>query len=91
MEGEQVHSAGADYYNTNFPQTTFVSSKKYYMHVQSTAYADFDFRNEDFHELQLWEVPEYIRVEAADDFVSLLEKETAFLPPPTIADGVHVW
>ena len=71
--------AGGDYYNTNFPQTTFVSSKKYYMHVQSTAYADFDFRNDDFHELQIWEVPEYIRIEAAEDFVELLEKETAFL------------
>ena len=71
--------AGGDYYNTNFPQTTFVSSKKYYMHVQTTAYADFDFRNDDFHELQIWEVPEFIRIEAAEDFVKLLEKETAFL------------
>ncbi|MBQ7613548.1 MAG: alpha-glucosidase, partial [Butyrivibrio sp.] len=38
--------AGGDYYNTNFPQTTFVSSRKYYLHVQTTAYADFDFRND---------------------------------------------
>ena len=78
-KGDVDGMSGGDYYNTNFPQTTFVSSKKYYLHVQSTAYADFDFRNDEFHELQLWEVPEYIRVEAADDFVSLLEKETAFL------------
>ncbi len=70
--------AGGDYYNTNFPQTTFVSSRKYYLHVQTTAYADFDFRNDDFHELQIWEVPEFIRIEAADSFVELLEKETSF-------------
>ena len=88
--GDVDGMSGGDYYNTNFPQTTFVSSKKYYMHVQSTAYADFDFRNEEFHELQLWEVPEYIRVEAADDFVSLLEKETAFLGrQPELPDWVY--
>ena len=70
--------AGGDYYHTNYPQPTFVSSKKYYLHVESTAYADFDFRNETFHELQVWEVPSFIRIEAADSFEQLLEKETAF-------------
>ena len=70
--------AGGDYYNTNYPQATYVSSKHYYLHVDSTAYADFDFRNDNFHELQIWEVPASIRIEAADTFVELLEKETAF-------------
>ncbi|MGI6055336.1 MAG: alpha-glucosidase [Clostridium sp.] len=70
--------AGGDYYNTNYPQQTFVSSRHYYLHVDSTAYADFDFRNEDFHELQIWEVPASIRIEAADTFLELLEKESAF-------------
>lgn len=70
--------AGGDYYNTNYPQATFVSSKHYYLHVDSTAYADFDFRNDSFHELQIWEIPASIRIEAADTFVGLLEKETAF-------------
>lgn len=69
---------GGDYYNTNYPQPTFLSSRKYYLHVDSTAYADFDFRNETFHELQIWEVPASIRIEAADSFPELLEKETAF-------------
>ena len=70
--------AGGDYYNTNFPQPTFVSSRHYYLHVDSTAYADFDFRNGDFHELQIWNVPASIRIEAADTFLELLEKESAF-------------
>lgn len=72
------NKAGGDYYNTNYPQPTFVSSRHYYLHVDSTAYADFDFRNEAFHELQLWEVPRSIRIEAAPTFIELLEKETAF-------------
>lgn len=70
--------AGGDYYNTNYPQPTFVSSEHYYLHVDSTAYADFDFRNPDFHELQIWEVPASIRIEAAGSFLELLEKESAF-------------
>ncbi len=69
---------GGDYYNTNFPQPTYVSSNRYYVHVQSTAYADFDFRNNEFNELQIWEVPSEIRIEEADTFEALLEKETAF-------------
>lgn len=77
--GDVDGMSGGDYYHTNYPQPTFVSSKRYYLHVQTTAYADFDFRNEGFHELQIWDVPEYIRIESAKDFVELLEKETAFL------------
>lgn len=73
------NKAGGDYYNTNYPEPTFVSSHHYYLHVDSTAYADFDFRNKDFHELQIWEVPASIRIEAAPTFLELLEKLTAFL------------
>ena len=68
--------AGGDYYNTNFPQPTFVSSNKYYCHVETTAYADFDFRQEQFHELQIWEVPQRIVLEGANTFVDLVEKIT---------------
>ena len=39
------NKAGGDYYNTNYPQPTYVSSQKYYLHADCTAYADFDFRN----------------------------------------------
>lgn len=72
------NKAGGDYYNTNYPQPTYVSSRHYYLHVDSTAYADFDFRKEDFHELQIWEVPASVRIECASSFIELLEKESAF-------------
>ena len=82
--------AGGDYYNTNFPQPTFVSSRHYYLHADTTAYADFDFRHGAFHELQFWEVPTYIRIEAADTFPALLEKETAFLGrQPELPDWIY--
>lgn len=72
------NKAGGDYYNTNYPQPTYVSTKHYYLHVDSTAYCDFDFKNEEFHELQIWEVPKQIRIEAAPTYVELLGKLTAY-------------
>lgn len=72
------NKAGGDYYNTYFPQPTYVSSRHYYLHVDTSAYADFDFRQPDFHELQIWEVPASIRIEAADSLLEVLKKESAF-------------
>ena len=84
------NKGGGDYYNTNFPQPTYVSSRHYYLHTDCTAYADFDFRHPAFHELQFWAVPESIRIEAADSFLSLLEKESAFFGrQPELPDWVY--
>ena len=54
--------AGGDYYNTNYPEPTYVSSRHYYLHMDTTAYGDFDFRNLHYHELQCWNVPGFIRI-----------------------------
>lgn len=82
--------AGGDYYNTNYPQPTFVSTKKYYCHVETTAYADFDFRNPSFHELQIWEIPQYVLFETADTYLELVEKMTAvFGRQPELPDWVY--
>ncbi|MCG3056979.1 alpha-glucosidase, partial [Escherichia coli] len=79
-----------DYYNTNYPQPTFVSTKKYYCHVETTAYADFDFRNPHFHELQIWEIPKYVLFETADTYLELVEKMTAvFGRQPELPDWVY--
>lgn len=76
----QVDSkSGGDYYNTNYPEPTYVSGRRYYLHADTTAYADFDFRHTDFHELMFWDVPKEIRIQEAEDFPALSEKLTAFL------------
>ena len=68
-----VHGkAGGDYYHTNYPQPTFLSSEHYCLHAETTAYADFDFRHGDFHELQFWAVPERIELFAAPTYVELV-------------------
>ncbi len=72
------NKAGGDYYNSNYPQATYVSSNLYYFHVNSTAYADFNFKNADFSEIEVWEVPAQIIIEDAADYFDLLEKLTAY-------------
>ncbi len=84
------NKAGGDYYNTNYPQPTYVSTKHYYLHMDSTAYADFNFKNETFHELQVWEVPKQIRIEAAYTFIELVGKITAYFGrQPELPDWVY--
>ncbi|MGL6121242.1 MAG: hypothetical protein ACRC0V_12150, partial [Fusobacteriaceae bacterium] len=48
-QADVLDKAGGDYYTTNYPEPTFVSTRKYFCHLESTAYLDFDFRNEAYH------------------------------------------
>ncbi|MGJ7095441.1 alpha-glucosidase [Vibrio hannami] len=81
--------AGGDYYNTNYPQPTFVSDKKYFCHLETTAYADFDFTNADFHELQAWDIPEYVLFDAEESFPALVKNITdVFGRQPELPDWV---
>ncbi|MBD1381565.1 alpha-glucosidase [Metabacillus arenae] len=82
--------AGGDYYNTNFPQPTYVSSQKYYCHSETTAYADFDFRHPEFHELQIWEVPKSLVFETAETYIELVEKiSNLFGKQPELPEWVY--
>lgn len=84
------NKAGGDYYNTNYPQPTYLSSQKYYLHADCTAYADFDFRNEAFHELQFWAVPNRIRIEAANNWENLLYRLSEFFGrQPLLPDWIY--
>lgn len=71
--------AGGDYYNTNYPEPTFISTQKYYCHATSYAYADYDFRHADFHELQFWEVNNHFIFETGKTYKELVEKLTGLL------------
>lgn len=86
--------AGGDYYTTFFPQPTFVSSKKYFLHVNDSSYMDFNFKNNSFHELQIWDIPSEIIIGAEDDYVKLLENLTELLGrQPELPDWVYdgIW
>ncbi|MFP2469436.1 alpha-glucosidase [Pseudescherichia vulneris] len=83
-------NAGGDYYWTFFPQPTFVSTQKYYCHVENSGYMNFDFSDPDFHELAFWEDNATLRIECAATYIGLLEKLTARLGrQPELPDWVY--
>lgn len=71
--------AGGNYYTTNYPEPTFISTQKYYCHTTSYQYADFDFRNTNFHELHYWGIPDQVIFETADNYIDLVAKLTNLL------------
>lgn len=85
--------AGGDYYTTYFPQPTFVSSRCYFCHVDDSSYMRFDFRDPDFHELEVWGIPKKLILAGAMDFPELLQGLTDQLGrqpelPKWVNDGV---
>ncbi len=46
--------AGGDYWTTNYPQPTYLSSRGYAFHVDTTAYTLFDFEQPDRHAITVW-------------------------------------
>jgi sulfoquinovosidase len=72
FQANQLGEAGGAYWNTNYPQPTFLSSRRYALHVETTAYAAFDFRQGAFHEIEVWEIPERIELWARPRFADLV-------------------
>ena len=81
--------AGGDYYCTNYPQPTFLSSRRYALHMDTTAYTAFDFRHAGFHELEAWETPHKVEIFAEADFPALVGALSArFGRQPPLPDWV---
>lgn len=74
--------AGGDYYTTYYPEPTFVSSRKYWLHVDSFAYADFNFKFDDFHELFFWETPKQLILNFKDSYLDLVTDLTEYTKRP---------
>jgi len=72
FQADQRNGGGGDYHNTYYPQPTFVSSRRYALHVDTTAYSVFDFRQDEFHEIEVWEIPAQIEIWEAAHFVDLV-------------------
>lgn len=73
FKADVTGKSGGDFWNTNYPQPTYLSSQRYALHVETTAYSAFDFRRGDFHEIEIWALPERIEVTARATFISLVE------------------
>lgn len=85
--------AGGDYWWTFYPEPTYVSSRRYLLHAETSAYAAFDFRHEDFHELEFWALPARLVFAAGETMREVVQAASALLgrqpePPDWIHDGV---
>lgn len=87
--------AGGDYYSTYYPETTFVSSRKYWFHLDTYAYADFNFKHEAFHELMVWEIPKGFILSKKEHFTDLITDLTDYtgrvpMLPEYLLDGMII-
>jgi alpha-glucosidase len=48
-------NAGGDYWTTNYPQPTFLTSAGRAVHLESTAYSVLDFTDPATHRIEIWE------------------------------------
>jgi len=90
FKADVTSKAGGDYYHTNYPQPTYVSSRRYALHVETTAYSVFDFRHDGFHEIEAWAVPERLEFFAADSFKALVgQLSLRFGRQPELPDWIY--
>ena len=90
FKADVTGKSGGDYWNTNYPQPTYLSSRRYALHVETTAYSAFDFRQADFHEIEIWAVPERIELTSRPTFVALVEAMSErFGRQPPLPDWVY--
>jgi len=76
-------------YESYYAQPTFMSSRKYFVHVDSNAYMDFKFNETEFHELVVRDIaPVYFGF--ADSFESLSGKLSMLLGrQPTLPEWAY--
>ncbi|MBN2153066.1 MAG: hypothetical protein JW839_16560, partial [Candidatus Lokiarchaeota archaeon] len=71
--------AGGEWWTTYYPQPTFVSSRNYFVHVESYAFADFDFRGDSRHALHVNEIPRKVVVDVQPTAPEVLASLTSYL------------
>jgi alpha-glucosidase len=68
-----------DYYGSYYVQPTFISSKCYYIHVQTDSYMEFDFRQENKTILTIWGESKEIIFGKENNFEELFSNMTTLL------------
>ncbi|MBZ4654606.1 MAG: family 31 glycosyl hydrolase, alpha-glucosidase [Peptococcaceae bacterium] len=94
FQADTQGKGGGDWYTTYFPQPTFVSTSRYFCHVEDSHYMEFDFRNPSYHELAIWGIPQKIVIGTGPTMLALLEQLTGYLGrQPELPDWAYdgVW
>ena len=82
--------AGGDYYTTNYPQPTYLTSRRVAVHVGTTAYAVFDFKAPDHHALEVWAIPDRLELFTAPSLLTLVQTlSDRFGRPAPLPEWVH--
>ncbi len=93
FEADLKDRCGGDYWWTFYPQPTFASSAGLWYHLETTAYAEFDFTRPDVHELYAWAMPEKLVIGSSESMTGLVSDLSSFfgrqpMPPDWTHDGV---
>lgn len=90
LQCDRDHRSGGDYWNTNYPQPTYLSSRRYALHVDATAYSCFDFREASAPAIEVWEIPARIELFAATRFADLVgQLSTRFGRQPLLPEWAY--
>jgi len=76
---DRLDRAGGDYHTTFYPQPTYVSSRGYFFHAETYAYADFDFSAPDDIKLSFWDLPAEITLGSKGSLMETVQDISAFL------------
>ena len=88
-QADEEGRAGGDYWTTNYPQPTYISSRRLAVHVETTAYSVFDFTAPTVHELEIWAAPQRIEFFSGPDFLHLVSQlSLRFGRPPRLPDWI---
>lgn len=90
-----IHSgAGGEYHTTYWPQSTFVTDRLVYYHLNYNHYHVLDFKSPTYHEIELWEdvSAATMFIETAPTWTLLLKNLSSFfgrqpLPPKWLYNG----
>lgn len=66
--------AGGDYWTTNYPQPTFLTSRWLAVHLDASCYSALDFTDPARHEVEVWSGAARFEVFAAEDPLALVGK-----------------
>lgn len=76
---DKFERAGGDWYTTYYPQPTFVSTRRFFCHMNDSHYMKFDFSHHDYHELECWAIPDSIIFGTGKTLLEVLERQSAYL------------
>ena len=74
--------AGGSNFTTYYPEPTFVSTRRYWLHFNTYAYAKFNFESPSFHELYSWEVPNEITLSFQANLLEVITDITDYIGKP---------